>query len=689
MRVSIRSIILVVGACVSSAVSPLGQAQIPRSTIAPTVPTLPPKTTTPTMTLPLPLQPPPTLVTYVPLTGFVDLHAHPMAHLGFGGKLISGGTDADPNGNGALLPADPACNQSQWVSGVSFNPAVRATSEIQALGPENSIHGGPNIAYNGCGNQIRATLIHVLQGALGAADWGDSTYTQSGISPNNQPFAFYTWPTWNDVTRQKMWVEWVRRAFTGGLHVMVALAVNNKLLADATVFGNVTGKGDLPTDDATSADIQLNEIKRMVSNSNFMQIAFKSSDVYNIVSSGKMAVVLGVEVDHIGNLTGGASSAQVVAEVDRLFNEGVRYIFPIHLTDNALGGAAAYQDLFDVANVYEEGHPFNLVCASPSDGINYHEAISPSGTAAQVMAQLQQTIMPGKSPPPAGPLCGNVNGLGLTQAGIDGIREMMKKGMLIDIDHMSQAAYMTTIGMATQRATDGSALMYPLNSGHNGERGFLDPTNTSERGFPVSVYQTLGRLHGMAGVGSAKLNSFQWLSLYQRVILDMSNNGAIQGIAAGFGTDMNGLEFQMPPRPSERDIPDLNANARNACIVSCTTPGSANSCLTTSGKPDRTACPQCTSDCNTTYPVKPGCVANCGIARLQYTPAFPMSTDAGRAWDYNVEGVAHYGLLADVVQDLRTYSADGANTVNNSLMHGADYFFNTWRIAELRSAVVP
>ena len=39
------------------------------------------------------------------LSGWVDLHTHPMVNLAFAGKLIHGGVD-----EGSLLPTDTSCN---------------------------------------------------------------------------------------------------------------------------------------------------------------------------------------------------------------------------------------------------------------------------------------------------------------------------------------------------------------------------------------------------------------------------------------------------------------------------------------------------------------------------------------------------------------------------------------------------
>jgi hypothetical protein len=165
------------------------------------------------------------------LRGFVDLHTHPLSNLGFGGKLLYGGNDV-----GSLLPADPDCNHN-----------VRAGSMQQALGHDNSTHGGPDLFHNQCGDEIRKQVIHALQTANHAADEPDDA---SGAP------SFPNWPVWNDITHQKMYVDWLRRAYDGGLRVMVALAVNNKTMGDATA-----GPGDYPTDDKTSVDLQIRETR--------------------------------------------------------------------------------------------------------------------------------------------------------------------------------------------------------------------------------------------------------------------------------------------------------------------------------------------------------------------------------------------------------------------------------------------
>ncbi len=263
------------------------------------------------------------------LSGYVDLHAHPLSNLGFGGKLIYGGVDV-----GALLPRDPSCNQN-----------VRAGSMEQALGNDNSVHGGLG-TDNPCGDYIRAKIIHVLQQKLKANDPSCDGCTGADD--------FGSWPKWNDVTHQRMWVDWIKRAYDSGLRVMVALAVNNKTLGDT-----VAGPGDFATDDKSSADMQIAEIKSFVGRHNdFMEVAFTPQDLVRINQANKLAIVVGVEIDNIGNLhtVNPLAQKEISDEVQRLFDEGVRYVFPVHIIDNPFGGTAVYEDDFNLSNYLETGH---------------------------------------------------------------------------------------------------------------------------------------------------------------------------------------------------------------------------------------------------------------------------------------------------------------------------------------------
>ena len=264
--------------------------------------------------------------------------------------------------------------------------------------------------------------------------------------------------------------------------------------------------------------------------------------------------------------------------------------------------------------------------------------------------------------------------------------------MLIDIDHMSQMAADQTIALAARFG-------YPLNSGHNGLRGAL-PTNHNERALRADQYLKIANLHGMAGVGSANLDAAQWLKLYQQVIYAMGapkGNPALQAtyardqreveereswapiVVGGFGTDTDGLEFGMPPRPGAAGglVAGPQYGQYQLCMASC-----KSDSLGRADKPGVTPAVyrSCNASCLKEFPKT---YINVPTA-VQYNGAFPASRDGSKTWNYNTDGVVHYGMLWDFLQDVRTLPG-GADIIDNNFMYGADYFFRTWQIAETQS----
>jgi microsomal dipeptidase-like Zn-dependent dipeptidase len=477
----------------------------------------------------------------------------------------------------------------------------------QALGNDNAIHGGWGLD-NGCGDAFRNTVITGLETAnhaLNPPEGGHGAPT------------FANWPASNDITHQKMWVDWILRAKLGGQRVMVALAVNNKTLADGA-----SGPGDGPDDDMASADLQTQKMKEFVSrHSDFMQIAYTPTDLESIVRANKLAIVLGMEVDNLGNFNRvPANDATVSAEITRLYNEGIRYIFPIHVIDNAFGGTAVYEGGFNTSNYREAGHFWNLMCAAPGEGIRYQYV--PDGFDLIMSVALETKLgIDGFRRPPTPPNCastGHKNMLGLTPLGTFAIKEMMKHGMLVDIDHMSQSSAESALAIA--EAVPGGG--YPVMSGHNGLRG--NPTANENNRTPAQLHR-IAALHGMFGLGDGGADAYTWVALYGQAVSEMTIPGPLPNLGAvAMGTDLNGM------------VPGARAR-----------PGS----------------------------------------RVEYSPFFARSQLGARTWDYNRDGVAHYGMLWDFLKDAET-APNGAHLIGTDLNWSADYFWHTWQKAEAQKVNV-
>ena len=97
-----------------------------------------------------------------PLWGFVDMHSHPAAHLGFGEQLLYGGLDGDPK---------------------------------KVLNNCNAFHGGWGLD-NLNGNYFREAVVSV----------SESKYKKGWKHKRKGYPDFEAWPAWHSVTHQQMWI---------------------------------------------------------------------------------------------------------------------------------------------------------------------------------------------------------------------------------------------------------------------------------------------------------------------------------------------------------------------------------------------------------------------------------------------------------------------------------------------------
>jgi microsomal dipeptidase-like Zn-dependent dipeptidase len=549
-----------------------------------------------------------------PLRGFVDMHAHWMAHLGFGGKIVHGAPDVGVPMLPASIVEGSGCNRTQ-------RPA---RTRAEALGSCMASHGGYDALHNSCGDLLRPKLLASLE--------------NKGKQHHHAPDGHTTarWPAYNDITHQQMWVEWVKRAHQGGLRVMVVLAVNNSTLAGVM-------KGSMPQDDRAVGDLQLAAMKTLADRHAWMEIALSPTDLRRIVGQDKLAIVLGSELDDIGNLTvalrkdpASVTDQAIAAEVRRLHALGVRYIFPVHLVDNAFGGTAAYIHLFNVANRNQFGRWWDLICAPKESGIRWrHEPPRSVPESALALSSLGITTEEAVPLPPCAESEGHMNARRLQRRGKVALNEMMRLGMMIDIDHASRRTIDDIIAFTRPVA-------YPLVSGHNGLA--VAGPRLSEHSRTTADYEVIAERGGLAGVGWGDRTAGGYL----RGVRDVMATG-LRAIA--LGTDINGLE-PTPGGPCDRQW-------------------GAGFGL-----------PLCSDSPMSGKEIRPP---------LVYSDTFPMARDGSLSWDYNQKGVAHYGLIPDFLrhaeQEARAQQREPLHEIG-VLYHSAEAFARTWeRAAQLAPTV--
>lgn len=503
------------------------------------------------------------------------------------------------------------------------------------------------------------------------------SYTRSGGAPptsnlhGDHPHGGYPalahWPHWSSKAHQQMYVDWIRRAHDGGLNLLVALAVNNELLGAVV-------NGDPPMDDKRAGDLQIDEIRAFIRrHDDFMREVKTPAEYRTAIKDGKLAVVVGVELDNIGNLQVGnpgltASASKVKAEIRRLHAKGVRYIFPLHFADNVFGGVAVKGGLFNLSNRFARTRPLPIGVPFPpgflyqvetakDPDIKYRlELLGKDGEWAHgltfTVAKLLLDLL-GQTPfPPAfhATKCpiptlgcvpqfkllssllspdsgwdvyatvpgGHVNKRGLTPIGEVAIKEMMRLGMIIDVDHMSDRAVSQTLAIAEE-------FDYPLMSGHTGFRDKSKKADENQRS--AEQLTRLGRLGGIMGVGWAGADARAFLHNYRHGLGHSGRNGGAPAPHFSLGSDINGFEETPKPRPGSRVSYDLKQRG--------------------------------------------------GLKQASF---------AGKTWDYNRDGVAHIGLYPDIWQDLRNLNMRLSE--REEFFTAADAFAVMWdKIESKRGAV--
>ena len=434
-----------------------------------------------------------------PLWGTIDTHTHPASHIGFGNRLFHG----EPVGT-----INKALADCEIGHGADIFRTLTSSS-------------GERIS----GNIIRNAVAGAFDPGhrLGVMDPGNTW------GSNEQTLAY--WPLYNTKLHQQMWKDWLKRAFDGGVRMIVALTVHSQ------VFARIS-EGTRPDDDKTVGDKQIDYIKNVIAPAcrDWMEIAYSPADMRRIMLSNKLAVVLGSELDNIGNFDGKRTptEAEIRAEIRRLYNKGLRYMFPVHLLNNGLGGTAIKSDIFNLATKFNTGRPFDVELKNYKDGFSEYKlkakfdvlsdmpaaiidannkvaayagiagaaaplvlpAVAPAilpfiplittvgtsvvGIAAPLIPILatvainkwtnewgiSMDVIPVGNNYPAYPwkrYAGHINKQGLTTAGEIAVNEMMKLGMMIDIDHAGRK----TVDDYFEKAFAVPGGGYPLNSGHN------------------------------------------------------------------------------------------------------------------------------------------------------------------------------------------------------------------------------
>lgn len=455
--------------------------------------------------------------------GFVDAHSHLFTNYGFGGAGMFHG------------------------------------SAFHRLGVEHALPGCDR--FHGVGG--RRDLI-----SFAFADFGDFDTNAlvaaflAGRTADDQHFTdgyptFTDWPNaWKHPTHQSQYYRWIERAYLAGLRLVVQHATTNSVLCEL-----ISGVGSQPTryscNDMVAVDRQIDEtyaLQRYVDAQSggpgrgWFQVVTTPEDARRVINEGKLAVILGIETSNLfdcfltpreGFPT--CDADYVRAQLDRYYERGIRALFPVHKFDNAFSPGDGDRNVGQIGSFVNSGHWSSFVTDCPPGdggfdrgpvvfgGLNMPRAEysePPPNDMSGFGDDPVETITPHLSalmePPLEGDHC---QAFGLTPLGETLLREMMQRGMIVELDHLPRRAYARAFELLEEND-------YP-------------PVGTHARTNGGRVYALGGlSITGLGRCGEPGRSGAMGRGFVERIRFIEENGGYP---AEGFGFDLNG--FAGAPRP--------------------------------------------------------------------------------------------------------------------------------------------
>jgi microsomal dipeptidase-like Zn-dependent dipeptidase len=631
-----------------------------------------------------------------PVWGYADYHTHPMSYMGFG--ALNGvhtlwgqpGRSYDSYVNDqTLISRDiPKC-----IKGHGGGPLA----EVFINQSEERIH------LDGVQEELRDFLLGRLTG-----------HKRSG-GPD-----FTNFPSFLSGAHEQMHITQIRRNYDGGLRLMVAIAVHNlgaEYLASKVANGQI-----VPSTEREVVEAEVCEMRRLAeANDTWMQIAYSPDQAREIIRQNKLAIILGIEIDRLGELDP-SNSAKPEDEVQYLWNLGIRVVTPIHAVDNRLGGASVFLDVYNWLNDFLNRGQYNLRpqelamvppqffevrdggCstlphAERGECVLYH--LDGEQNRVVINHNLLLTFPSfGLTPnlksvptPEYANFQGDKNLHGLTAYGRSYIETLMNHSMIIDTAHMSDLSvkdvfeiignnlvrkHPDCIGFSLNTDVQSSCYeeAYPtiISHAHFRAQSFYDEATTVKdfrpREYDISD-RNIEMVRRVGGVLGPFVTEGPISPPPNQTETSFKNDCAMSSKGFGYAFRYGLQEMRGRGVGMATDftfIPNVGPRfGREACWAYH---------LASNARKERSLNPgQFATD-----------VQDKGVVYKEFTPArtvrvgnnLPLTVyEMGRRrFDFNIDGLAHYGLVPDMLQDLKNLGLPAADF--EALFSSAESYVQMW-----------
>jgi microsomal dipeptidase-like Zn-dependent dipeptidase len=463
--------------------------------------------------------------------GFVDTHSHMFSNLAFGGGGSFHGAPFHPLG---VEHALPSCELNHGEAG-----------RKDFIG----------FSFSGGLGDFELLLPLFLQGELTEDVHVTDGYPDFTEWPSAAPFSS---------THQMQYHKWIERAYLSGLRLVVQHVTTNQVLCQLAIgIGAQTQR--LSCNDMITADRMIDEayaMERYIDaqsggpGEGWFRIVFSPEEARQQIRAGKMAVVLGIETSDLFDcylvpLQGFSRCTEedVVARLDEYYDKGIRVLFPVHKFDNDFSAGDGDRRIGDTGTFFHTGHFSNFI-ECPAELLTFPGGFDRGGVN---FANLNMPRVEYDSPPPIdvsnfdsdpvrtildnaslfggdslpGEYCQNH---GLTELGEFLIVEMMKRGMVLEVDHFPRKSYKRAFEIMAEYDYPGAGTHGRNNNGELYALGGVSKAN-------------LGRCRNESTTATMD-DGFQ-----SRIQLIRDKGGYP---AEGFGFDLNGFAGVPGPRFGDR-----------------------------------------------------------------------------------------------------------------------------------------
>jgi microsomal dipeptidase-like Zn-dependent dipeptidase len=330
---------------------------------------------------------------------------------------------------------------------------------------------------------------------------------------------FGGWPRWDTIAHQQMWEGHLRSAHDHGLNLMLVSLVNFEPLCELIPEKN---KKYQDCSDTAAVERQLDAVEAFEKNHDWFVVVKTPEEARDAIKKGKLAIILSIETSHL------FGDGDWRPEFDHVYKRRVRTLQIAHQLDNRFAGVALHNAAFRFFawwNDFKKNGKWWQILTPSRFGFQYDEQPA-TGT--------------------------KLNRKGLTSEGTAILTEMMKKGMPIDLAHLSEQT-VRDIQAITEKNQN-----YPVYVSHGHLREAMDDGKFSvwEKSSPGWILDYIKKSGGLFGLrtGPEKTKAFEGSTTpndcfgSSKSFAQTYQFGRARGLSIAFGSDLNGFIQQTRPR---------------------------------------------------------------------------------------------------------------------------------------------